>query len=474
VTTDTLAVPPDGFWSNAQKGDVWDRGRSYSLSEVRHRGDALVAAASLPVRSLAFLFVDNSVDSISAYLGFLRAGHVVFLGDARLSARYKNGLVERYRPGVVWSAGEGWTPRGEFARAGGGAADLFVAKDGMPPVLHPGLALLLSTSGTTGSPKLVRLAYSALQSNAAAICQALQIDDRECAITSLNMSSAYGLSIINSHLCAGASLVCTNHGVKDSEFWEAVSAHKCTSFAGVPFQYDLLREMDYWAHPQPSIRTYTQAGGSLSPEAQRFHIERATSSGARLVVMYGQTEATARISIVPPDRLADRLGTIGEPIGGGHLSIVDPDPASGQGELLYQGPNVMLGYADGRDCLSLGDVCGGRLRTGDIATMDSDGRFRIVGRSKRIVKPFGLRISLDHLEQIISNDMALQTAIVGNDALIRVFVLRGSVERGDLTFRQHATSAHLFPRRGDRRLPGDTVGEARLRASPPDRGTGRR
>ncbi len=451
---DLVARPPDGFWSDAPTGGtVWDRGRSYSHAEVRQRGDALVTAAGLPPRSLAFLFVDSSVNSISAYLGFLRAGHVVCLADHRLPAASKNALVQRYGPGAVWSAGEAWIPAGGFARADGAAAAVFVAQVRTLPVVHPDLALLLSTSGTTGSPKLVRLSYTAIQSNAEAICHALAIDDRECAVTSLTMSSAYGLSVVNSHLCAGASLVCTNDGVKDPAFWGLVSAHDCTSFAGVPFHYDLLRDIDYWADPQPSIRTYTQAGGAMSAAARRFHLERAESSGARLVVMYGQTEATARISVVPPGRLAGQLGTIGEPLAGGHLSLVDPDPVSGEGELLYQGPNVMMGYAEGLGCLSLGDVCGGRLRTGDIAARDASGSFRIVGRSRRIVKPFGLRISLDHLEQVIADDMAQQAAVVGDDSRISVFVLRGSVAQGDLAFRLGAITR--LPQTAFRVIPID-------------------
>lgn len=412
------------FWQTPvmPTNGIWDQGKFINYSNVWRLGDMLVERAALQRKALALLFVENSVMSIAAYLGFLRAGHAVFLVDHRDSRKVQHALVEQYKPEVVWGSNIDAQSEGDYINHNFENTTLLRRHDSENSELHPDLALLLTTSGSTGDPKVARFSHQAVQANAASIVEALELDASERPITSLHMSFSYGLSIINSHLDCGASIACTSAGFQDDEFWNVVDEHDCTSIAGVPFQYNLLRQLGYWEDPKPTLKTYTQAGGALAAEQQEFHHQNATLAGAKFVVMYGQTEATARISVVPPESLNSHLGSIGLAIPGGQLSISNPDPQTGEGELIYKGPNVMLGYATNRENLSRGDELEGILHTGDLAIVDDKGYFWITGRLKRIVKPFGIRISLDHLERLTSKWSGCNTVVIGDDDKIIILV----------------------------------------------------
>jgi acyl-CoA synthetase (AMP-forming)/AMP-acid ligase II len=249
------------------------------------------------------------------------------------------------------------------------------------------------------------------------------------------MYYSYGLSVLNSHLVAGGTVVLTPHSFLRPEFWRDADAERATSFAGVPYMYETLFRLRFDPARHPTLRTLTQAGGALRRELIAHFHARATASGARLVVMYGQTEATARISYVPPDRLADKIGAIGVPIPGGRLRLEALDRGDAPGaELIYEGDNVMMGYAESPADLALGDVQRGVLRTGDLGTVDDEGFFSVVGRLKRFAKLFGRRVSLEDVEREVESAFpvraiatetgeglrvcATEEPAVGDDALV--------------------------------------------------------
>jgi acyl-CoA synthetase (AMP-forming)/AMP-acid ligase II len=268
--------------------------------------------------------------------------------------------------------------------------------------LHPDLALLLSTSGSTGSPKLVRLSRDNLAANAASIATYLGLTPADRAMSSLPLHYCYGLSVLNSHLSVGAAVILTDLSVADECFWDVAARNGATSFAGVPYTFDLLDTSGFAERSLPSLRYLTQAGGKMPPETVRRYAELGESRGWDLVVMYGQTEATARMAYLPPDLAASRPEAIGIPIPGGHFRL-DPVDGSGEGleegvgELVYTGPNVMMGYAE-----SVGDLARGpeltELRTGDLARQADDGLWEITGRRSRFGKVLGLRLDLDRIE----------------------------------------------------------------------------
>lgn len=336
-------------------------------------------------RKLIMLAARNNTDSVVSYLAALRGGHPILLASGATDAAVR-GLGDAYDPDVLVDTDAT------------GRTTLSVRRARSQHTLHPDLALVTSTSGSTGSAKCVRLSHRNLQSNADAIADFLSIRETDRAATTLPMSYCYGLSVINSHLARGAGIILTDLSVVDECFWGLFNEHLGTSIAGVPHTFDLLDRSGFAEREIPSLRYVTQAGGRMAPERVRAFAELGQRRGWDLFVMYGQTEATARIAYLPPGRALTRPNAIGSAIPGGRLSLADADGCpEGVGELIYEGPNVMLGYARGPADLARGrDVR--RLHTGDLARIAPDGLFEIVGRTDRLAKLFGLRINLAHAE----------------------------------------------------------------------------
>ncbi len=370
------------------------------------------AAAALGLaRKLVLVAATNDVGTLVTYLAALRAGHPVMLvpGD---NASHVDALIARYDPDVVVPPG------------GDGRPD--VRRAGSATELHPDLALLLSTSGSTGSPKLVRLSHRNLQSNAEAIAAYLGLNPDDRAATSLPVHYCYGLSVVNSHLARGAGLVLTDRSVVDPCFWDAFRAHGATSFAGVPYTFELLDRIGFEEMALPSLRYVTQAGGRLDPDRVRRYAALGERDGWQLFVMYGQTEATARMAYLPPERARTHPGAIGVPIPGGSFTIEPlPEgegagPEGDSGELVYRGPNVMLGYAEEPGDLALGATVGA-LRTGDVARRTGEGIYEVVGRRSRFVKLFGLRIDLQQVEEVLRR-AGVDATCTGDDERLTVAV----------------------------------------------------
>jgi long-chain acyl-CoA synthetase len=410
------------------------RGNELSRRELRLRGSAIVEPVGSD-KSLLFLFCRNDTFTVSTYIGALQAGHAVALVDGQGAPQLGADLVATYRPG--WVAGpEGI---GEQLGAAGVAIGAVLPVDGGELVrtdypslagIHPDLAVMLATSGTTGSRRFVRLSARNLRANAESISSYLGLTPDERPITSLPLHYSFGLSVLNSHLLAGAPVVLTGESVVQRGFWDAFRAFGCTSLAGVPFTFQLLERVGFREMDLPSLRTLQQAGGAHDLRLTETYGQHMAGRGGRLFVMYGQTEATARIAYVPPERLAEKIGSAGVAVPGGRLRI-DVNgwtPAGGPptGEVVYEGPNVMLGYASGPDDLAAGDELKGVLRTGDIGYLDSDGYLFLVGRSKRIAKVFGLRVNLDEVEVRLRDHGP--AAVVGGDDCLWAFCAFGTDE----------------------------------------------
>jgi acyl-CoA synthetase (AMP-forming)/AMP-acid ligase II len=400
------------------------RGRIWTQDELAHAARSFAEALTTTRRELVFCLCGADVASVIGYLGAIHAGHAVALLDAAAATDLTQALIDRYLPAFVVTSDDGETPT---VRPGPGS-------HGSGPAPSEELAVLLSTSGTTGSPKFVRLARRNVDANADSIAEYLQIDARERAIQSLPIYYSYGLSVLNSHLAAGASVVLTPHSIMRPEFWADAARWRATSFAGVPYSYAILERTGLLRTSMPdTMRTLTQAGGRLTPEhVIRLH-ELMGERDGRLWVMYGQTEATARISYVPPEALPEKAHTIGVPIPRGRLSIQSDTEeiteSNVPGELIYRGPNVMLGYAEHGDDLALADIMRGELRTGDLGSFDEDGFFRVTGRTKRIAKIHGLRVNLDEIEAAASTHGPV--AVVDGGERIVLWRVRGSDMTGD-------------------------------------------
>jgi acyl-CoA synthetase (AMP-forming)/AMP-acid ligase II len=390
-------------------GDFGDRlaivdegGRSWSHAEFARFADQ--QCHLLPRhRCLVAVEARNDLHSVATYVGALRAGHSVLL--LQPGEGVDSPVLARFPASFVYSLD------GAAGRLQG---------TGSPPIdLHPDLAVLLTTSGSTGAPKLVRLSHANLISNALSIAEYLEFGPGERAITTLPFHYSYGMSVINSHLATGQAVILNQSSLVEPAFWGRFEAFGATSFAGVPHSFALLEQVGFHRKPLPgSLRYFTQAGGKLPDEAVLRFAECAEEQGRRFYVMYGQTEASPRIAYVPPALLKQHPGSIGVPIPGGSLSLQDERgmPVTGtglEGELVYAGPNVMMGYGIDPEDLARGPELA-KLQTGDLAIRNADGLYNITGRKSRFIKPFGIRIGLDDVEARLRGE-GLEAAATGSD-----------------------------------------------------------
>jgi acyl-coenzyme A synthetase/AMP-(fatty) acid ligase len=334
-----------------------------------------------PERRLVLLRGRTSTDFVVALIAALTGGHPVIVAPPLRPGR-DDELRATYDPDIVID-----TDR---------PADHVVsARKASVHDLHPDLALLLSTSGSTGSPKLVRLSRSAVRSNAAAIATYLDLTAVDRGILTLPLHYCYGLSILTSHLYAGAATIVTDWSVLDPCLWDLAAEHGATGLSGVPHTFDQLNQLGF--PDLPSLRYVTAAGGKLAPERVTDLVGLGRSRGWDFFVMYGQTEATARMAYLPPELADTYPQAVGVAVPGGGLRIDRADDR-GIGELVYSGPNVMMGYANRPADLAASAELGD-LYTGDLARELSPGVFEVIGRRSRFAKVFGLRLDLDEIER---------------------------------------------------------------------------
>ena len=402
-----------------------DAGQSLSYGQLREE----VARISKPFsqKRLVFLAGRNDIPTAITYLACLESGCVPLLLDPNISATAFSALLNTYVPAYVFLPTKLATNYSQLETTLiNGEYSLCRYRDGIGPNLHPELALLLATSGSTGSPKLVRLSHANILSNAKSIVAYLGIDKHERAITTLPFNYSYGMSVLNSHLNAGASILLTNRSFFDPVFWRLIKLNKITSFAGVPYSYEMLSKLHFERMEIPTLRTLTQAGGKLSVAVTEWITEVCNIKSIRFFTMYGQTEASPRMAYLHPEYLRAKIGSIGRAIPDGDLWIEDaegkrieqPDQI---GELIYSGPNVALGYAMSHEDLILGDEWQGILRTGDLARQDPDGFFFIEGRGSRFLKIFGVRVSLDAIEAWYA-ERGIVAASYGQDDHLKVMI----------------------------------------------------
>lgn len=392
-------------------------------------------ASYVESHQLVFCLCGNNIASVGGYVSFINNDNATLLLDANISKDSFENLDASYRPRYVWAPNSfdglfnGNRLYSEYGYT------LWEVPSNHTKVSEQ-LSLLLTTSGSTGSPKLVRLSKKNLICNAKSIIEYLHITEDDRPVTSLPMYYSFGLSIINSHLLAGATLLLTEYSYIQREFWQFANDNGFTSLSGVPFTFETLKKIKFWSMPMPSLKTLTQAGGKLSDDLLSFFIEKSTQRGVKFFLMYGQTEATARMSYLDPEYSISKLGSIGKGIPGGTFSLQDDgsnviDGSNITGELVYTGGNVSLGYAENAEDLQLSDENEGVLYTGDLAYRDEDGFYYIVGRKKRFLKLFGNRISLDYVETLL-NPVLNECVCVGNDSRLIVYTTDNEFDKNEI------------------------------------------
>ncbi|WP_022765830.1 AMP-binding protein [Butyrivibrio sp. XPD2006] len=376
-------------------------------------------------RSVIFVLCRNDVGGCLGFTNCLLSCNVPLLLNVGMDSALLENLIETYLPAYIWKPSES-LKSGEVSIFESYGYALIATGNEVYPI-HDDLSLLLTTSGSTGSPKLVRHSYSNIEAQARNISAFFEIDETERPLLDLPIYYTMGLSVLYSHLFVGATVLVTDKNVLDSEYWTFLNDNQVTSITNIPYTYELLYKLRFLNREYPSIRIITQGGGKLKDEIYHAFAEYAQRTCKKFIPTYGQTEGTARMAYLPAEYSLTKTGCIGKAIPGGRLYLIDengdkitePDV---MGEMVYEGPNVTLGYALSPEDLALGDERHGVLKTGDMVKMDSDGFFYIVGRKKRFLKLNGHRVGLDECEQIIKGAFDVDCACTGTDKKLMCYV----------------------------------------------------
>lgn len=397
-----------------------DSGRSVTYGDICDFSKEF--AKHLPERSLIFILSENRIGSLLGYTASLCNRIVPLIISAATEEGLYNHLYDLYQPEYLWLP-ESKTEGKEVVFS---AWEYCLVKTGNQPAsMYEDLSLLLPTSGSTGSPKLVRHSYRNIEANADNVRRLFKLDGTEKAMAILPMHYTMGLSVIASHLLAGATLLLSARSLLDKGFWSTLK--EATSFTGVPYSYEILTKMRFTRMDLPNLKVITQGGGKLTEAMWNTLAQYAKDNNKQFIATYGQSECTARMAYLPAELALEKVCSIGIAEPGGQLSIVDDNgnetfEGEAQGEMVYRGENVTLGYATCREDLTKGDENHGVMHTGDLARRDADGCYFIIGRLKRFLKIFGLRIGLDEVERMIKEEYKTDCYCKGNDEKLIVLV----------------------------------------------------
>ena len=400
-------------------------------------------ALDLP-RSIIFQMCENCAGSLIGYMAFENNHQVPLLLSAGLDKELRENLAAAYGPSYYWA------PERMAEELGGEkvyeAYGYVLLKTGEEPYpLNDKLSMLLTTSGSTGSPKLVRHKYGNLEANAENVAKVFGWTKEEVGICDLPMNYTMGLNVINSHLVAGASVLMVKANLMDPAFWEFIKENGGTSFCGVPFSYEIMRRIGFDKMDLPKLTTLAEGGGKLTDKMFRWIAEFCRNNGKRFCATFGTSETSARMAFLDPDLALEKIGSMGKAIPNGELFLIDEqknEDGTATGELGYRGPNVTMGYAICREDLLKDDEFQGEYHTGDIAKRDEEGFYFIIGRKKRFLKLFGLRVSLDETERILKTQYASDFVCTGDDKRMNIFTTDASIEKQIIPFISEKTHLH--------------------------------
>ena len=376
-------------------------------------------------RALCFLLVENNIGGIAWTMGMLESHKLVpLILNVKTEDSLYQQLIDTYKPSYI-CAPNNVTQQGEFIDSQFGYQLRKVSDNHC--VLHPELSHLLPTSGSTGSPKLVRHKYENIEAAGLNISTFFDLKETDRPLMVLPLYYTMGLSMVFSHLRVGATILITGLSMTDINFWKFLKEQQATSFTGVPYSFQILNLMRFFRMDLPHLELLTQGGGKMPTDLNTKFAEYCRDKGKRWIATYGQSECTARMAYLPAKWALDKVGSIGIAVPNGELSLIDTDgklitTPNTEGEMCYRGKNVTMGYAREQADLALGDERNGYIRTGDLAYFDEDGCYYIVGRMGRFLKLFGMRVGLDECEQIVQTECGIECACVGTDEKMIVYI----------------------------------------------------
>lgn len=407
---------------------------------------AEVFAGQVAPRDLIFIISENCAGACAGYVAALSKGIVPLMLSHTLNKELLTNLMETYHPAYLWA------PAGYEAELPCQVTFTYwgyqLMKTGFTsPAMAPELALLLPTSGSTGSPKLVRHTLQNVEASAKAVSTAFAFNENSRGMVSLPLNFTQGLNVTTSHLYVGGTALMTKATITMRDFWNFFKAEKAESFTGVPYSYEVLDKLRFFRMDLPHLKIINQGGGRMPDTLFTKCVTYAAETGRKFIATYGSTETTSRMAYLPAEVAAEKIGSIGKALPGYKIELVDADGKlitnpNEDGEIIFHGANVTMGYAESAEDLCKGDERGGVYATGDLAHYDEDGYLYVVGRKARFLKLFGYRVSLDSMERRIKASLGIACACTGTDKKMTVFVEREDVAEDVMKILMETTNLH--------------------------------
>ena len=349
-------------------------------------------------KSLILFVGDNDSISIAHYLAFFRLGHCQIMIENNITDNSLNDINEKFEPEYIFVNKQRNKINNYKIIKSIDGYNLLQSNQKNQSKINKNLALLISTSGSTGKSKFVKITFENILENTISIRKYLNIKKKDIGVSTLPISYSYGISVINMHLLNENNFVCNKSSILEKKFWELLKKYKVTNFSGVPFSFELLDRINFYKFDMHNIRFITQAGGKLHTNIIAKICNHLKKIKINFFVMYGQTEASPRISYIELKDLIKKPDSVGKVIPGGKIILSKKK----LGEIIYYGKNIYRGYANKRNDLEkLSNIK--NLKTGDLGFIDKDGFLFIKGRVNREVKIYGRRINLDIIENFINN-----------------------------------------------------------------------
>lgn len=377
-------------------------------------------------RSIIFILCKNTIGAIIGYLAFIENEAIPLNLSSKIDEALLHNLIDTYTPAYLWVPEEDAEKFGYEIVFSVYGYTLVKTGNAVYPV-HDELQFLMTTSGSTGSPKLVRYKKGNLEANAKNVAIAFKWSEKERPVCDLGMQYTMGLNVINTHLYVGATVLLTTYNLLSGEFWNYIKTERATNFTGVPFSYDILFRLHFERMELPDLTTLSVGGGKLTDARFVQLAEYAQRTGKRFIASFGTTETAARIACLSECLSLTKTGSIGRAIPEGELFLIDSDgnvltdPVA-EGEMCYKGPNVTMGYAVCKEDMLKDDEFKGEYHTGDLARRDEDGCYFVTGRLSRFLKLLSYRVSLDQSERLIQQAFGIECACSGTDQWMNVYI----------------------------------------------------
>ena len=376
-------------------------------------GDLIIELKNLKKKfvknSLILIVVSNSFESFVGYFSFLDKSKkcTTIILDESFGNEYFNKIINIYKPNYIFYPLK-FSIKKKLNMKNFTFKKYIFSQTRIPinRNINDKNFILLSSSGTTGNPKFIRLSRKNIITNTISIIKSLKISSKDRTITTMPMGYSYGLSIINTHILNGASLVINKNNIFEKLFWQKMIKYKVCSFGGVPQFYQFLKKLNFHKFDLTKIKYISVAGGHLDLNTKKYIMNVCGNNYIKFFSMYGQTETSPRISCFDILRHKSRINTIGKPINGVKLILINDKNKNittfnKKGEIAVMGENVCLGYANKLEDLYKGDINKSFIKTGDMGYFDEKNFFYIIGRKKKISKIFGIRIDLGDIEKFL-------------------------------------------------------------------------